>query len=44
MVPEVADQQIREIIHGSYRIVYRVIHEEVHVLTIHHSARLLALD
>ena len=38
IVPEVADPLVRELIQGSYRIVYRLIREEVHVLTVHHAA------
>jgi plasmid stabilization system protein ParE len=44
IVPEVADPMIREEIQGSYRIVYRLIREEVHILTVHHAARLFHLD
>lgn len=44
VVPEIEDPAIREVIHGSYRIVYRVIQEQAHILTIHHAARLLHLD
>ena len=44
VVPEIEDVAIREVIHGSYRIVYRLIDEQVHILTIHHAARLLRLD
>ena len=43
MVPELADPQICEVVQGSYRIVYRVTQEQVHVLTVHHAARLFAL-
>lgn len=43
IVPELADSQFREIVQGSYRIVYRLIREEVHVLTVHHAARLFTL-
>ena len=44
IVPEMADPVIREVIHSSYRIVYRLIREEVHILTVHHAARLLHLE
>jgi toxin ParE1/3/4 len=44
IVPEVADPLVRELIQGSYRIVYRTIREEVHVLTVHHAARLFRLE
>lgn len=43
MVPEVNDPTIREIVQGSYRIVYRLIHGGIHILTVHHGARLLKL-
>jgi len=43
MVPEAKDPAIREVIQGSYRIVYRLIHGEIHILTVHHAARLLKL-
>jgi len=41
MVPEMKDPTIREIILGHYRIVYRIKSETVHVLTVHHGAKLL---
>ena len=41
VVPESNRNDIREILHGNYRIVYRLIGDEVQLLTIHHSARLL---
>jgi len=44
IVPEIADPLIREVIQGSYRIVYRLIHQEIHILTVHHSARLFHLE
>ncbi len=44
IVPEVNDPAVREVIQGSYRIVYRLIHSEIHVLTVHHAARLLRLE
>jgi len=44
VVPEINDQAIREVIHGFYRIVYRLIHGEIHILTVHHAARLLKLE
>lgn len=43
VVPEVNNPVIREIIQGSYRIVYRLIQELIHSLTVHHAARLLKL-
>jgi addiction module RelE/StbE family toxin len=41
VVPEFNDNNIRELIRGSYRIVYRILNENrIDILTIHHSARL----
>ena len=44
IVPEVADSLIREVIQGSYRIVYRLTPQELHIITVHHAARLLHMD
>jgi len=44
MVPEVGRKDIREVILGNYRIIYRVRDEEVEILTVHHGARMLKLD
>ena len=44
IVPEVSDPAVREVIQGSYRIVYRLIHGEIHILTVHHAALLLHLE
>ncbi len=41
IVPEFKDKQVREIIYGSYRIIYKVKINAVEILTIHHSAQLL---
>jgi toxin ParE1/3/4 len=41
IVPEIGQEDIREIIFGSYRIVYAVSEEEVNILTVFHAARLL---
>ena len=40
IVDEKKDENIREIIEGNYRIIYRIISEnEVHILMVHHGAR-----
>lgn len=44
MVPELGRQEIREVIHGSYRIVYWVDQDVQHVLTVFRSSRLFPLD
>lgn len=43
IVPEYADPDIREVIVGSYRIVYRLRGGAVEIATVFHSARPLAL-
>lgn len=44
IVPEKNDPAIREIILGTYRIVYRFKYESPEILAIHHGARLLELN
>lgn len=40
VVAEVSQKDIREIIEGRYRIIYKVISEsQIDILTVHHSAR-----
>ena len=41
MVPEYQDPDIREVIEGSYRVIYEVVANEVRVLAVIHGARLL---
>ena len=41
IVPELDQDQLREVILGNYRIIYRLLGEDVQVLTVHHGARLL---
>jgi toxin ParE1/3/4 len=41
IVPELGIENIREVIGGSYRVIYRIRQDEVHLLTLHHGARLL---
>lgn len=41
-VPELNDKHIRELPASSYRIIYELAPtEEIHILTVHHQARLL---
>jgi addiction module RelE/StbE family toxin len=41
-VPEINDNNIRELIFGNYRIIYHIIDEtRIDILTIYHSARIL---
>ena len=40
IVEEINQQNIREIIEGNYRIIYKIVDpERVDILTVHHSAR-----
>lgn len=41
IVPEANTPDIREILLGNYRIIYRVRREVIEVLTVYHSARVL---
>jgi len=42
IVPEFSNRNIRELIRGNYRIVYKLISEiDIDIITVHHSARLL---
>ena len=40
-VRSVVDPTVHEVIQGSYRIVYRLIREEIRIVIVHHAARLL---
>ncbi len=40
IVPEINKENIRELIEGSYRIIYKIVKDShIDILTIHHSAR-----
>ena len=41
VVPEAGDDSLREVLHGNYRLVYRLQAESVEVITVYHAARLL---
>ena len=41
VVPELDNESIRELIEGSYRIVYRLTTKQASILRIHHAAKLL---
>ena len=41
VVPELGIEHFREIVVGSYRVIYRIRDEDVQILTVHHGARLL---
>lgn len=44
VVPEVGREDIREILLGNYRIIYRVLPDESEILTVYHGARLLDIS
>jgi toxin ParE1/3/4 len=44
IVPEYQEPTVRELIRSPYRIVYQLRQEVVHIITVHHAARLLHLD
>ena len=40
IVPEINRENIRELIEGNYRIIYKIVQEKrIDILTIHHSSR-----
>ena len=44
VVPEVGDEDIRELIVFQYRIIYEIKCKEIHILTVLHGKRLLDKD
>ena len=43
-VPEIRQDDFREIIHGNYRIIYRFQTKSVSILTVRHGRQILPLD
>ncbi len=44
IVPEIIQDDFREIIHGNYRIIYRLQNESISILTVRHGRQLLPID
>ncbi len=44
IVPEVNDPAIRELIHGNYRIIYRIEARRISILTVRHGKQLLPVE
>lgn len=45
VVPEFGTEEIRELIYGRYRIVYKIVDKkDIDIVTIHHSAQILSED
>ena len=43
VVPEAQDENIRELVHKNYRIIYRIAGERIEILTIVHGSRDLTI-
>ncbi|QDT01459.1 type II toxin-antitoxin system RelE/ParE family toxin [Adhaeretor mobilis] len=41
VVPELGREELREVLRGNYRLIYRVSQNRVDILTVFHGARLL---
>ena len=44
VVPEIEDEQFRELIYENYRIVYRIEKKQVSILTIRHGKQILPIE
>jgi addiction module RelE/StbE family toxin len=44
MVPEISNPEIREVIIKKYRIVYRVLEQEIEILTVFEGHKLLRIE
>jgi plasmid stabilization system protein ParE len=43
IVPEIENNQFRELIYGNYRIIYRIETEQISILTIRHGKQILPI-
>lgn len=44
VVPEIRNEQFRELIYGNYRIIYRIEKTQISILTIRHGKQILPTD
>jgi plasmid stabilization system protein ParE len=44
IVPEWEEERIREVFHGSYRILYEVVEDRIEILTLSHMRQELSLS
>ena len=44
IVPEIFDNQFRELIYGNYRIIYRIEKKQISILTIRHGRQILPIN
>jgi len=43
-IPEIRNDQFRELIYGNYRIIYRIEKKQISILTIRHGKQILPID
>ena len=43
IVPEIKNNQFRELIYGNYRVIYRIEAEQISILTIRHGQQILPI-
>lgn len=44
IVPEINNKEIRELIYGNYRIIYRIEKKQISILTIRHGKQILPTE
>ena len=44
IVPEIRNEQFRELIYGNYHIIYRIEKKQISILTIRHGMQILPID
>lgn len=44
VVPEIRNNQFRELIYGNYRIIYRIEKKRISILTIRHGKQILPIE
>ncbi|MBU1056316.1 MAG: type II toxin-antitoxin system RelE/ParE family toxin [Proteobacteria bacterium] len=44
IVPEISNDQFRELIYGNYRIIYRIEKNQISILTIRHGKQILPVE
>ncbi|MCX5818851.1 MAG: type II toxin-antitoxin system RelE/ParE family toxin [Deltaproteobacteria bacterium] len=44
IVPEIGNDQFRELIYGNYRIIYRVEKKQISILTVRHGKQILPIE
>jgi toxin ParE1/3/4 len=44
LVPEIRNNQFRELVYGNYRIIYRIEKKQVSILTVRHGRQILPIE